>query len=250
MLHGCTQSPDDFAAGTSMNEIAEEQTFPGCLSGTVPVRQHLEVLELVQPGDQQRDQGEPALIAGITRQIMRDFSVAPGRVHIAGLSAGRRGGHHGRDVPGPLCRHRGSLRPFAAPPATCRQPSRRCATAGRGSRWNGPSGGPVPTIVFHGDRDATVNPVNGDQVIIASGNHRSGFADQRQPRRGTRRPWFTRTVKTMRAGDRWLSNGLHGPATPGPVGARPDPTEPRGPDASREMIRFFLQHPAAAASGG
>ena len=27
MLHGCTQSPDDFAAGTQMNTLAEEQSF-------------------------------------------------------------------------------------------------------------------------------------------------------------------------------------------------------------------------------
>ena len=87
MLHGCTQSPDDFAAGTSMNEIAEE-AFPGCLSGTVPVRQHLEVLELVQPWRPAAGSGRARADRGITRQIMRDFPVAPGRVYIAGLSAG------------------------------------------------------------------------------------------------------------------------------------------------------------------
>src|SRR5690349_19571047 len=27
MLHGCTQSPDDFATGTRMNDVAEEQSF-------------------------------------------------------------------------------------------------------------------------------------------------------------------------------------------------------------------------------
>ena len=87
MLHGCTQSPDDFAAGTRMNALAEEH---GCPSSSRPVsgRQCAEVLELVQSGDQQRDQGEPALIAGITRQIMRDHSVDPRRVDVAGLSAG------------------------------------------------------------------------------------------------------------------------------------------------------------------
>src|SRR4029078_2523860 len=39
-------------------------------------------------GDQQRDQGEPALIAGITRKIMREYAINPRQVYIAGISAG------------------------------------------------------------------------------------------------------------------------------------------------------------------
>jgi poly(3-hydroxybutyrate) depolymerase len=120
-----------------------------------------------------------------------------------------------------------------------------------GSRWNGPSGGPVPTIVFHGDRDATVNPVNGDQVIAQV----TTAADLRTSVSRGEAPGglgFTRTVKTDASGrsvlEQWVLHGAgHAWSGGSPAGSY---TEPRGPDASREMIRFFLQHPAAAASGG
>ncbi|MEN3364072.1 MAG: hypothetical protein V7606_1346, partial [Burkholderiales bacterium] len=74
MLHGCTQSPDDFAAGTRMNFIAEEQTCFVVYPAQRSEANQAKCWNWFRTADQQRGRGEPSLIAGITRQIMRDYS--------------------------------------------------------------------------------------------------------------------------------------------------------------------------------
>ncbi|MBR0797634.1 hypothetical protein JQ615_19805 [Bradyrhizobium jicamae] len=143
MLHGCTQSPEDFAAGTRMNFIAEEQTCFVAYPAQRADANQAKCWNWFRPGDQQRGGGEPSLIAGITRQIMRDHSVDPERVYVAG-SRGRRG--HGIDVRRSVCsdRHSSGLACGAASDL----PSALMAMKQGGGPEAMPSDGPpVPTII-------------------------------------------------------------------------------------------------------
>jgi poly(hydroxyalkanoate) depolymerase family esterase len=252
MLHGCTQSPDDFAAGTRMNALAEEHGVLVAYPGQTPSANAQKCWNWFSPGDQQRDLGEPALIAGITRQVMRDHAVDPRRVYVAGLSAGGAaaaimgaaypdlyaaiGVHSGlacgaaRDIPSAFA----AMRQGAATP----------------HRAEGEGGRIVPTIVFHADRDGTVNPRNGDQVIAqARAAAAAGLQARTEQGQVPGGHAYSRTLHTD-AGDRTLleqwviHGGGHAWSGGSPAGSY---TDPRGPDASREMLRFFLKHHHPAA---
>jgi poly(hydroxyalkanoate) depolymerase family esterase len=248
MLHGCTQSPDDFAAGTRMNELAEEQTFLVAYPAQAPSANVSKCWNWFNAADQQRDRGEPSLIAGITRQVMHEFSVSPGRVYIAGLSAGGAAaaimGAAYPDLYAAVGVHSG-----LACGAARDMPSAFAAMRQGGAIHHGRAGQPVPTIVFHGDRDTTVNPINGDQVIAQSraGSDLRTKVSHGQAAGGMS---YTRTVACDESGhpmlEHWVLHGAgHAWSGGSPHGSY---TEPRGPDASREMMRFFLEHPKPGAA--
>jgi poly(3-hydroxybutyrate) depolymerase len=96
-----------------------------------------------------------------------------------------------------------------------------------------------PTIVFHGDKDATVHPGNGEQVVAASAG--AFKPETSQARSGNGRD-FTRRVYTDAGGrvvaEHWAVHGA-GHAWSG-GSARGSYTDALGPDASGEMLRFFL----------
>jgi poly(hydroxyalkanoate) depolymerase family esterase len=194
------------------------------------------------PKDQRREAGEPSIIAGIVRRIMQDHAVDPRRVHVAGLSAGGAsaavmgaaypdlfasvGVHSGlpagaaRDLPSALAAMRQGARPAAGAAAP-------------------------PTIVFHGDRDTTVSPRNADAIVAQATAGNGGVRSVEVPGRVPGGHAYRREVLTAADGtllcERWTVEGA-GHAWSGGSSAG-SYTDGAGPDASREMLRFFLETP-------
>jgi len=247
MLHGCTQSPDDFAAGTRMNVIAEEQTclvvYPAQPSDANPAK----CWNWFRPTDQRRGQGEPSLVAGITRQVTRDYLIDPQRVYIGGLSAGAAAaavmGATYPDLYAAIGVHSG-LACGAANDLPSALVAMRQGDFALGNTSAVLGDGPgVPTIVFHGDRDTTVHPRNGDRVIALS----IGITNTQKIVHRGRVPGghaYTRTIHANASGqaifELWEIHGAgHAWSGGSPSGSY---TDPRGPDAAKEMVRFFLEH--------
>jgi poly(hydroxyalkanoate) depolymerase family esterase len=252
MLHGGTQTPDDFAAGTRMNVIAEEETclvvYPAQPSHANPAK----CWNWFRPNDQRRGRGEPSLVGGITRQVMHDYSVDPQRVYVGGLSAGAAAaavmGATYPDLYAAIGVHSGLacgaaddiISAFAAMRQGSLASSEFRETSG--VLEDGPT---VPTIVFHGDRDTIVHPRNADHVISRSTRTTNW---QKKVYRG-RVPGghaYTCSIHTDANGrtilEQWCIHGAgHAWSGGSPAGSY---TDPRGPDAAREMLRFFRDHPA------
>ena len=245
MLHGCTQSPDDFAAGTRMNLLAEEQGFLVCYPAQTSSANSSKCWNWFNAGDQQRDRGEPSIIAAITREVMAQYVVDPGRVYVAGLSAGgalaATMGQVYPDLYAGVAVHSGLACGAATDMSSAFRVMRQGSAAQHSSsKTTVPA---VPTIVFHGDRDTTVNPVNGDEVaaqILKGEALRTEVEDGLVPQGHG----FRRTRHLDRNGravvEQWNIHGAgHAWAGGSSAGSY---TDPQGPDASREMLRFFADH--------
>jgi poly(hydroxyalkanoate) depolymerase family esterase len=248
MLHGCTQSPDDFATGTRMNALAEAQGFLVAYPAQAARANGSRCWNWFRAEDQAHGRGEPALIAGIARQVAADYRVDPRRIFVAGLSAGAAMavilGERYPDVFAAVGAHSGL--PFgAAHDVASAFSAMQGGTTARNRHAR--SGAAVPTIVFHGDADHTVAASNGEAIIRdATGSTQALHATTRRDAAAGGRA-FTRDSFADASGRTHVEHWrLHGAGHAWSGGsAQGSYTDPTGPDASSEMLRFFLQHPVA-----
>lgn len=250
MLHGCTQNPDDFAAGTQMNALADEHQCLVAYPAQTQGANNAKCWNWFSAIDQKRDQGEPSLIAGITREIIATHHVDATRVYIAGLSAGGAMAAilHATypDVYAAAGVHSGLA--FGA--ANNLPAALGAMRSGRAAAWPStmPHAKVIPIIVFHGDRDKTVHPSNGDHIVtqsLARFNGASGIPDvivqEGQVKNGQA---YTCTLHRNSGGqviaEQWL---IHGAGHAWSGGSKNGTyTDPAGPDAAQEMMRFFYAH--------
>ncbi len=259
MLHGCTQSADDFAAGTRMNQLADEHGFLVLYPEQSTSASTSRCWNWFRPQDQVREGGEPALMAAMVREVMAmqpgDRAVDSGRVFVAGLSAGAAmavvlgetwpdlfaavGAHSGlsfaaaHDIPSAMAAMKGrGVMGRAHFPGTADEPRRGATHA-------------VPTIVFHGDRDHTVKHSNGERITEQVLKTRPAVDTRQETGTAAGGRRYTRTVHADAAGrvlvEQWTVHGA-GHAWSG-GDASGSYTDSAGPDASAEMLRFFLAQP-------
>lgn len=245
MLHGCTQDADDFAAGTAMNEAARKQGFYVLYPVQPRETNPQKCWNWFKHNHQQAGKGEPSILADMTRHVIAEYGIDPHRVYVAGLSAGGAMAAILANTYPQLYAAAGVHSGLAAGAATD-LPSALSAMKGIGVRPGAASGTPVPTIVFHGDRDATVHPSNGDAVVAASAGANAQVQSQRvaganRGRDSTKRVYMDASGKVV--AEYWVVHGAgHAWAGGSPKGSY---TDASGPDATQEMLRFFFEHPLA-----
>jgi poly(hydroxyalkanoate) depolymerase family esterase len=249
MLHGGTQDAEDFAAGTRMNALAEDHGLIVAYPNQCKIANASLCWNWFHPEHQRRGAGEPSIIAGITGEIVAEHGIDPDRVFVAGLSAGGAmaavmgatypelfaaiGVHSGlpyksaKDVASAFVAMRGD-------PALRRRGKRKSRPAAKDASR-------IRTIVFHGDADRVVHPSNAAKIVEA--HARTGDSVERTKERSPASRAYTREVARDKTGaavlERWLIHGS-GHAW---SGGSPDGTftDPQGPDASRAILRFFLE---------
>ena len=267
MLHGCGQDAEDFAAGTRMNDLAGREKFLVLYPEQASSANRSGCWNWFEPSDQERGRGEPSIIAGATEKIIDEHGVDPGRVYVAGMSAGGAmstilaatypdlyaavGVHSGLEYGAAD----GVFSAVAAQRSGGPNPDRQGRLAFESARPAEPR--VLPAIVFHGEEDRTVDVANAHQALSQwaqtndyadDGTDDDGFVDEPDDVVPGRAPEGYDYVRYVYEGPRgeaimekWIVEDL-GHAWSG-GDAEGSFTDPDGPDASEEMIRFFRQHP-------
>lgn len=256
VLHGCTQDPENIARGTRFNQLAEERKMLVAYPEQPQKSNSLKCWNWFDQSHQLRDKGEPALIANITRKVMADYKIDTKRVFIAGVSAGgamalitsysypeifAAAGIHSGIAYGAATTIADALRAMIAG-------AQDSSTLGALVTKAIASPKSFPAIVFQGEVDKSVKALNSHQIVSQLGALSAGGLKQLADTAAVTPQGYHYTRRIYGAGkkgkpvvEEWtvaeLGHAWSGGSTEGTY------TDPKGPDAGREMIRFFMEHP-------
>ncbi|WP_236712656.1 PHB depolymerase family esterase [Peribacillus muralis] len=270
MLHGCTQDPNQFAAGTKMNDLAESEKFIVAYPEQPSSANSNKCWNWFDPAHQTRGSGEPSLIAGIVNQIKQNYTIDDNRVFTGGLSAGAA-----------MAVIMGATYPdvFAAVSVGAGL-EYKAATSVSNAYTAMSNGGPnpglqgdaaynamgafkrvVPVVVFHGTADSTVNQVNANQVIsqwaqtndkASDGTDNNNIDDTAEqtisgtvPGGRTYKQYIYKDTAGSTVMEKYMVDGMghawSGGSTAGSY------TDPNGPNATQISWDFFKNHPKNSA---
>ena len=242
MLHGCTQDPDDFAAGTRMNPLADRHACFVLYPCQALFANPSKCWNWFNPADQQRDAGEPAILAGMTREVIRAYHIDDTQVFIAGMSAGAAMAvimaASYPEVYAAVGAHSGlayrSAQNMLSAMDTMRNGAANLPLLGVAG---------IPIIIFQGEHDQIVNPRNSEQIVSQwlQSHPQAGSIVRKEETGESNGRAYARTQYRETRGvvaEHWLvkqsGHAWSGGSTSGSY------ADPQGPEASREMLRFFL----------
>ncbi|MGA9401285.1 PHB depolymerase family esterase [Haladaptatus sp.] len=274
MLHGCTQSPDQFKNETKMNDVAESETFIAIYPDQTTSANANECWNWFEDSNTTRGNGEAALIAGMAQDVMATNTVDEDRVFLAGFSAGA------GMVPNLLAAYpdlyaagavHSGLEYGAADGVTDAtmamtqggpDPQTQGTAAYQAMQSNGVTD-TIPTIVFHGTSDYTVYPKNGNQAaeqatqtndLASDGADDDDIDYTADATRDGQASSLSYTVSEYHDGngdtivEKWMIDSMGHAWSGGAQGG--SYTAPGGPDASQIIWNFFADHPRDGSGGG
>ncbi len=274
MLHGCTQDPTDFAAGTQMNALADQKQFIVVYPQQTSSDNSSKCWNWFLPADQSRGSGEPAIIAGIVQTVEQNtaqWSIDTKRVYVTGMSAGAAmsvimgatypdifaamGEESGLEYQAATSLNAAFTAQSNGGPSPSQQGQAAFNAMGSNARV-------VPTISFQGTSDTTVAPINGDQIVqqwmqtdhlASNGTYNASFNSPTSSTNGQvpgsqGRAFTTQTWNDSNGNEiqeYWKVTGMghawSGGSTAGSF------TDPNGPSATNAMYTFFINHPMPGA---
>jgi poly(hydroxyalkanoate) depolymerase family esterase len=260
-LHGCTQTADQFRELTQWDKLAEAKGFLVVFPEQNANSNSQKCWNFFQGEHMQRGSGEPAEIADLTTWVEQNYTVNPDMVYVNGLSAG-----------GAMASVMATTYPdlyaavgigsgceYAATAGCAGSKSAPPVQAGQSSyQVMGAQAHKMPFIVFEGDADTTVPPVNAAQVVEQWQVTNDWIDDGANNGSVPRAPTSTTTEVApggrsytlnsygdghgAELGQFWLVGGM-GHAWSGGCSCQ-SYSDPAGPDETAAMYAFFVAHPA------